>query len=209
MLNSLKHFVMIRWKRYIWRKRNQQNYTFLANKALVDINRIKVGVATYGPINALIHSKTGMLIIGNYCSIANDVCFLVGEEHKTDYFSTYPFKVKIAQLEQYEAISKGDIVVDDDVWIGERATILSGVHIGQGAVVGAGAVVTRDVPPYAIVAGVPARVIRYRFEREVIDKLCEYDFGNLHLESVKKHIDTLYKKVTKENVDMILDDISM
>lgn len=86
--------------------------------------------------------------------------------------STYPFKRKLFHGGE-EAVSKGDIIVGDDVWVGYGATILSGVHIGQGAVIAAGAVVNKDVPPYAIVGGIPAKVIKYRFSESVCKKTGE------------------------------------
>jgi virginiamycin A acetyltransferase len=86
---------------------------------------------------------------------------MLGHDHTMLNISTYQFKAKIVKPGSLEAISKGDNTVDNDVWIGFRSTIMSGVHIGQGAVVAAGAVVTKDVPPYAIVGVVPARVIKY------------------------------------------------
>ena len=93
----------------------------------------------------------------------------------------------------YEAISKGDIIVENDVWIGYRATILSGVNIGQGAIIAAGSVVTKDVPPYAIVGGVPAKVIKYRFPPEMIGELLKVDYSQLSEEMVREHIDELYR----------------
>ena len=104
-------------------------------------------------------------MIGNYISIAQNVHFLLDVEHFANHISTYPFKVKLLHSQKSESFSKGDIIIDDDVWIGYGATILSGVRIGQGAVVATGAVVTSDVPPYAIVGGVPAKVIKYRNEK--------------------------------------------
>ncbi|MGN9105593.1 DapH/DapD/GlmU-related protein [Oliverpabstia intestinalis] len=94
---------------------------------------------------------------------------------------------------EVESFAKGDIRVDDDVWIGYGASIMSGVHIGQGAVVAAGAVVTKDVPPYAIVGGVPAKVIKYRFEPEMIEELLKVDYSELTKEDIEKHIDDLYR----------------
>jgi serine acetyltransferase len=93
---------------------------------------------------------------------------------------------------ELEAVSKGDIVVGDDVWIGYGATILSGVHIGQGAVVAAGALVAKDVPPYAIVGGVPAKVIKYRFEPALIERLLEIDYSQLDDATIREHADDLY-----------------
>ena len=98
-----------------------------------------------------------------------------------------------------EAVSKGDIILDDDVWIGYRAIILSGVHIGQGAIIAAGAVVTKDVPPYAIVAGVPARIVKYRFSEDIIKDLEKIDFSLMTKDIIEKHIDELYTKVTTVN----------
>lgn len=97
--------------------------------------------------------------------------------------------------EYSEEFSKGNIEADDDVWIGYGATIMSGVHIGQGAVVAAGAVVTKDVPPYAIVGGVPAKVIKYRFSEIMIEELLKIDFSKLTEEAIKSHIDELYTEL--------------
>ena len=91
-----------------------------------------------------------------------------------------------------EGKSKGNIYVDDDVWIGYGAIILSGVHIGQGAVIAAGAVVTVDIPPYAIVGGVPAKVLKYRFESDMIEELLKIDYSKLDKEMIEEHIDDLY-----------------
>ena len=134
--------------------------------------------------------------IGSYCSIAQEVTFILNADHRTDTISTFPFKVKVLG-ESLEGTSKGDIIVADDVWIGYRATILSGVHIGQGAVIAAGAVVTKDVPSYAIVGGVPARVIKYRFGEEVLTRLGKLDYSKLSEIWIKEHIDELYETVDK------------
>ena len=77
-----------------------------------------------------------------------------------------------------EALSKGDIIVEDDVWIGQGATIMSGVHIGQGAVIGAGSIVNKDIEAYSVVAGVPAKLIKMRFPPNIITKLLEIDYSN-------------------------------
>lgn len=101
-------------------------------------------------------------------------------------------------------ISKDNITVGDDVWIGYRSTILSGVQIGQGAIVAAGSVVTKDVPPYAIVGGVPAKVIKYRFPQEVIDKLVKADYSRLTSEKISKNLNEMYLPLTADNVDNLL-----
>ena len=103
--------------------------------------------------------------VGNYCSIASFVIIGPGE-HPLDLFSTSPRALDIVKLEY--SLTKKETLIGNDVWIGAHAIILRGVQIANGAVIAAGAVVTRDVPAYAIVAGVPARVIRYRKSEEEI-----------------------------------------
>ena len=179
----------------IWRQMNKHNGTYPSRVCNMSI--ISIGKSTYGPIDMIAATNEQFLKIGNYCSIGEDVRFILSADHPVSFISTFPFKVKIL-VKQYEAISKGDIIVDDDVWIGQRATILSGVHIGQGAVVAAGAVVTKDVPPYAIVGGVPAKIIKYRFSPEIIEKLMRIDYSKLDKETVEKNIDKLYEPVTED-----------
>ena len=178
-----------------WRNKNSHNKTELVFP-YVNYQCIHVGKDTYGPISAIIASPVSHLYIGNFCSIASEVSFVVAADHSTHSISTYPFRSLCLNKEQGEAVTKGDIVVDDDVWIGYRSTVLSGVHIGQGAVVAAGAVVTKDVPPYAIVGGVPAKIIGYRFEEEMRNELLKVDFSKLDGEMIKNNIDKLYTPLT-------------
>ena len=96
------------------------------------------------------------LKIGNYCSIAPDVAFMLSADHPTDLLSTYPYKVKLLN-QRSKVFQRVILLLGMMVWFGFRSTIMSGVHIGQGAIIAAGAVVTKDVPPYAIVGGVPAK----------------------------------------------------
>lgn len=117
--------------------------------------------------------------------------------------STYPFRQKF--LGEGQATTKGKIVLDDDVWVGDSAMIMSGVHIGQGAVIGAGAVVTHDIPPYAIAAGVPAKVVKFRFSDEIISKLMQLDYAKLSPETIKKNVAALSQPVTEENVMSLID----
>jgi len=98
---------------------------------------------------------------------------MLGGEHHTDWITTYPLspKLGLALCSGDVEFTKGDVLIENDVWIGKEACILSGVRIGNGAVVGARAVVAKDVPPYAIVVGNPARVVRYRFSPEAVAEL--------------------------------------
>ncbi len=187
-----------------WAKRNKHNKTTVACSLMSE--KITVGVGTYGIIDAAFSSNgSEKLTIGNYCSIANGVKFFVSSEHSYKGLSTYPFKVFYLG-HQFEATSKGDIVVKDDVWIGTNAMILSGVTIGQGAIIGAGAVVTKDVPPYAIVGGNPAKIIKYRFSPEIIEKLVKFNFSKLTEEKIKTLNEKLYIEITEYNVDVLLQE---
>lgn len=141
------------------------------------------------PIN---HDK---LIIGKFCSIACGAKFLFNSaNHTLSSLSTYPFPLLFEEwgLEKKNVAdswdNKGDIVVGNDVWIGYEAVILSGVTIGDGAVIGARAVVTKDVPPYTIVGGVPAKPIKKRFSEESIKKLQSIRWWDWSKEKIAENI---------------------
>ena len=183
-----------------WKRSNKHNGTVPYN--IFQIDKITIAKHTYGYINVICYNNDSTLTIGNFCSIAEDVTFILDADHYINNISTFPYKVALLKTEKTEAIGKGDIVIDDDVWIGYGAKIMSGVHIGQGAVVAAGAVVTKDVPPYAIVGGVPAKVIKYRFEPEMIEELLKVDYSKLTKEMVEEHIDDLYTELKdKKQID--------
>ena len=187
-----------------WRRQNSNNRTIMGNVLPLNkqtLSAVTIGNKTYGKINYVYWGAAQEgLEIGSYCSIADEVVFLLGGNHEYDHITTFPFKV-LCFNEPREAYSKGKIIVKDDVWIGYRSTILSGVTIGQGAIVAAGSIVTKDVPPYAIVGGNPARIIKYRFSQEIIDKLCLIDVSRI--DQSKK--EALYERITIDNIDSIID----
>ncbi len=148
----------------------------------------KNNVLYHYPIN---HDR---LQIGKFCSIACGTKFLFNSaNHAMRSLSTYPFPIFYDEWEHGMQVdqawdNKGDIVVGNDVWIGFEAVILAGVTIGDGAIVGARAVVTKDVPPYTIVGGVPARPIRKRFSEETVEALLAMQWWNLPLEEILERI---------------------
>ncbi len=172
-----------------WRKRNSHNSTVVSEYYPETL--VKIGSSTYGQINI---DSYGMpeeyLSIGSFCSIASNVVFLTGGGHYLDRFTTFPLERKLCGIK--EETTKGHVIIEDDVWIGYGATILSGVHVGRGAVIGACSVVAKNIPPYAIVVGNPAQIIKYRFEKNIIKKLLQVDFTKLASIDKKEMID-LYR----------------
>ena len=136
------------------------------------------------------------LIIGKFCQIAGGVNFIMnGVNHQMNAVSTYPFYILEGWDQEVPALErmplKGDTVVENDVWIGQNATILPGVHIGNGAIIGANSVVGSDVPPYTIVAGNPARFVRKRFDDELIGLMQRLEWWNLPVEKINNLIPVL------------------
>lgn len=172
----------------------------------VGTENISIGRGTYGHINILTSEANPRLSVGSYCSIAREVTFVIGDEHPLDLFSTFPFKVMSLWQPVKEAFGKGGVTVCDDVWLGYRATVLDGVTIGRGGVVASGALVTKDVPPYTIVGGVPAKPIRKRFDDETIAALCELDFESIDEDWVKAHLDKLYRPMDAQLARELLAD---
>lgn len=131
------------------------------------------------------------LIIGKFCSIAKGIEFVMnGANHRMECVSTYPFYIMgndwgsaIAPVKS-ELPIKGDTVVGNDVWIGQNVTVMPGVHIGDGAIIGTNSTVASDIPPYSIAVGNPARVIKKRFDDEIIDLLEQYRWWDKTIEEI-------------------------
>ena len=150
----------------------------------------KNNVLYHYPIN---HDK---LKIGKFCSIACGAKFLFNSaNHTVKSLTTYPFPIFFEEwgLDVRDITTawdnKGDIVIGNDVWIGYEAVIMSGVTIGDGAIIGTRAVVTKDVPPYTIVGGVPAKQIRKRFSEETISELLKWKWWDWTFEKISQNIE--------------------
>jgi len=154
---------------------------------------IIVGRFTYGFENVTVRQwgEGAALRIGAFCAIADSVSVFLGGNHRADWMTTFPFgHVFQDELggERTAGVpaTDGDVVVGNDVWIGSRVTILSGVRVGDGAVLAANANVVKDVEPYTIVGGNPARVVKSRFGKEIVDLLLQLRWWDLPLDQVRE-----------------------
>ncbi|WP_416187296.1 CatB-related O-acetyltransferase [Hydrocarboniphaga sp.] len=152
-----------------------------------------IGRYTYGDPQILFAGSGAKLTIGAFCSIAKDVKLVLGGEHRTDWITTYPFMRVLKNARHFTGHpkTKGDIHIGNDVWIGRDATILSGIRIGNGAVIAAGSLVVRDVPAYTIVGGNPAKVIRARFTEQQITALEKIAWWEWNIEDITQELPTL------------------
>lgn len=188
-----------------WRKRNSHNFTIPATNFKMDA--VQVGKGTYGNLFVVTRDYQNVkLFIGNYCSIADGVKFLLSGNHQYDIISTYPYELLVLNSNEAGiAVAKGDIVVGDDVWIGADAIICSGVTIGQVAIVAAGAIITKDVEPYAIVGGNPAKVIKYRFSESIRRKLVQINIEDVFEKARKtKNYSVLHSILNEDNIAEII-----
>ena len=179
-------------------------------KPLIDRPNVEIGDFTYyddpdGPDlfveKCVLHHYDFIgdrLVIGKFCAIAEGAQFIMnGANHALSGFSTYPFNIfghgweKGFDQATWEREIRGDTVVGNDVWIGMKAVILPGVTIGDGAVVAAKAVVSHDVPPYSIVAGNPAKVVKARFDRRTVDKLLIIAWWDWPVEKITRNLDAI------------------
>ena len=156
-----------------------------------------VGLGTYG--RPVVHVYRGDLAhgrrvtIGKYCSIAGGVEIFLGGNHRSDWVTTWPVRELNGLEGAYEEVlvSSGDVSIGNDVWIGRSAAIMSGVTIGDGAVIAARAVVAKDVRPYGIIVGNPGREVRRRFEDSVVDELLGIRWWDWSYEVVVRRADLL------------------
>ena len=169
---------------------------YYTNKSFV------IGEHTYGKPQVLFENEDANLFIGKYCSIANHVTIFLGGNHRTDWISTYPFSDISAYPEAKTIVghpaTKGNVTIENDVWIGYGSMILSGVHIHTGAVIAAGSVVTKDVGPYEIWGGNPCRFIKKRFSETQIAELLESKWWDKSDAEVRKLIPKLCNQLKED-----------
>ena len=171
------------------------------------------GVPTYGAEKIKIYSwgEGANVFIGSFCSIAANVQCILGGNHRTDWATTYPFghvhndvfKLGAVLGGRGHPVSKGHIIIGNDVWIGINSTLMSGINIGDGAVIGAGAVVASDIPPYAIACGNPAKVIKYRFEETIVSRLTSLGWWDFPDNIIEEIVPFLQQFPTHANLNLI------
>ena len=150
------------------------------------------GSYTYGTPDLRWVSSGAKMYCGKFCSIAGGVKVYLGGNHRTDWVTTYPFghiyqdKFNLFNGHGHPS-SKGDVIIGNDVWIGSNVTIMSGVHIGDGAVIANNSHVVKNVEPYSLVGGNPAKSIKYRFTPEQIEKLLEIKWWYWDDEKINKY----------------------
>ncbi len=132
------------------------------------------------------------LVIGKFCAIAAETRFIMTGDHKLDAISTYPFPIFQQGWEAayniFDLPVKGDIIIGNDVWLGYGSMIKGGVNIGHGAIVAAGAVVVKDIPAYAVVAGNPGKVVKMRFDEGTIDRLLQIAWWDWPIEKINRNL---------------------
>jgi acetyltransferase-like isoleucine patch superfamily enzyme len=184
---------MLKWlKRWIKEKRHpfytNQNKKYRA---------FEIGDFTYGKPSILSGGEGATLKIGKFCSIAGGVTIYLGAEHHSEWVTNYTFNKLPVFARGGMTKTKGDVIIGNDVWMADNALILSGVTIGNGAVIGARAVVTKDVKPYEVVAGNPVRHIRFRFSDEQIAKLQKIKWWDWEVSKIEESFPLLLS----ENID--------
>ncbi len=188
MLKKIKISIKKLWFKITKQQPNPREYSS-RKKFLKAYPNYALGEGTYGFPHVLDWKQGTTLKIGSYCSIARNVEIFLGGSHRMDWVSTFPFAKfypELNHLAQEFGVTNGDVIIGNDVWLGRDCKIMSGITIGDGAVIAAGAIVTHDVPAFAIVGGIPAKVIRYRFDEATINILLTIKWWNWPADEIRK-----------------------
>jgi acetyltransferase-like isoleucine patch superfamily enzyme len=168
-----------------------------------------IGKYTYGNNNIKLHNYGDgtTLTIGSFCSIAGNINIYLGGNHRTEWITTYPFgHINQDKFNTFNGVghpkTNGNVVIGNDVWIGGNVTIMSGIKIGDGAVIANNSHVVKDVEPYSIVGGNPAKLIKYRFSEEQISKLLKIAWWNWSDDKINKEITLLCSENIQNFIDM-------
>jgi acetyltransferase-like isoleucine patch superfamily enzyme len=152
------------------------------------------GKYTYSDGNPKVfyRNNDAKLVVGKFCSIASGVNIYLGGNHRTDWVTTYPFgHINQDKFTDFNGLghpsTKGDVIIGNDVWIASNVTIMSGVTIGDGAVIANNSHVVKDVEPYSMVGGNPAKLIKYRFTKEQIENLLEIKWWDWDDDKINKY----------------------
>lgn len=175
-----------------WRLLNKHNFT--VPTSIFPIDKVNVGKMSYGSLEVKsFGNKDEELIIGDYVSIAENVLFILGGNHQINSVTNYPlFSKLIGVSPELDSMSKGKILIGNEVWIGANAIILSGVSVGKGAIIAAGSVVSKNVEPYSIVGGNPAKLIRFRFNEEIMEALKDFNLSDFDENVIINNIKEFY-----------------
>lgn len=159
--------------------------------------------STFNGPNSDIHATINSVAIGNYCSIARNVS-IQEYDHCTDRITSYFIHQNVFGEEyQNDITSKGEIIIENDVWVGTQSVILSGSHISNGAIIGANSVVNSFIPPYAYAVGSPAKVVKFRFDDVMIKKLLSLQWWYWSEEKIKANRTLFDKPLTEDTFDRI------
>ena len=183
-------------KKWLAKGKNKNPFT----RDLINKKNIEVGTYSYGEPQIHRWSEKYRVRIGKFCSIADDVHLLVDGNHRSDWISTYPFGRLLDNFPENREhpTGKGDIEIGNDVWIARSAVILSGISIGNGAVIAAGAVVVKDVDDYEIVGGNPAQSLGFRFSKSQVEALLKIAWWNWPLDRIRDELTLLESQKIEE-----------